>query len=127
VARTLLLSKKVIAEFGSRIDTIVRDTPGRIEILPFSQDMSASDAQIDSIEAAYYSRDVWEGTVKSQVSPAARTFWSIVDRTPNLKWLAVFSSGTDHQQYQPHMQRGVRVTTGAGAQAEPVAVAAVTG
>jgi phosphoglycerate dehydrogenase-like enzyme len=39
----------------------------------------------------------------------------------------VFSSGTDHQQYQPHLQRGVRLTTGAGAQAEPVAVAAVTG
>jgi D-2-hydroxyacid dehydrogenase (NADP+) len=127
VARTLLLSKKVIAEFGPRIDTILRDTPGRIDILPFSQDMSASDAQIDSIEAAYYSRDVWEGTVKSDLSPPARTFWSIVDRTPNLKWLAVFSSGTDHQQYQPHMQRGVRLTTGAGAQAEPVAVAAVTG
>ena len=89
--------------------------------------MSATDAQIATIEAAYYSRDVWEGTVKSQLSPAARAFWAIVDRAPNLKWLSVFSSGTDHQQYQPHMQRGVRLTTGAGAQAEPVAIAAVTG
>jgi phosphoglycerate dehydrogenase-like enzyme len=89
--------------------------------------MSATDAQIATIDAAYYSRDVWEGTVKSKVSPAARVFWEIVDRAPNLKWLSVFSSGTDHQQYQPHMQRGVRLTTGAGAQAEPVAVAAVTG
>ena len=49
MARTLLLSKKVIAEFGPRIDTILRDTPARIDILPFSQDMGASDAQIESI------------------------------------------------------------------------------
>jgi phosphoglycerate dehydrogenase-like enzyme len=127
VTHSILVSKKVTAEFGPRIDTIIRNTPGRLAILPFSQDVSATDAQIPTIEAAYYSRDVWEGTVKSQLSPAARAFWEIVDRAPNLRWLSVFSSGTDHQQYQPHMKRGVRLTTGAGAQAEPVSVAAVTG
>jgi D-2-hydroxyacid dehydrogenase (NADP+) len=116
-----------MAEFGPRIDTIFRNTPGRLAIVPFLQEMSVTDAQSATIEAAYYSRDVWEGTVKSKVSPAARVFWEIVDRAPNLKWLSVFSSGTDHQQYQAHMQRGVRLTTGAGAQAEPVAIAAVTG
>jgi phosphoglycerate dehydrogenase-like enzyme len=51
----------------------------------------------------------------------------LVEPAPNLKWLAVFSSGTDQPQYQQQMQRGVRLTTGAGAQAEPVAIAAVTG
>ena len=125
--RSILVSKKVTAEFGPRLESILSAMPGRLEILPFTAGMMASPAQIDALEAAYYSRDVWEGTVKSAVSPAARAFWEIVDRAPNLEWLSVFSSGSDHSQYQPHMQRGVRLTTGAGAQAEPVAVAAVTG
>ena len=127
MARSILVSSKVISEFGPRLDSILGNAPGRLELLPFTPGMTMTAAQIENLEAAYYSRDVWEGTVKSTLSPAARAFWAIVDRAPNLKWLAVFSSGTDHAQYQPHMQRGVRVSTGAGAQAEPVAIAAVTG
>lgn len=127
MARSILVSKKVTAEFGPRLESILSSQPGRLDILAFTPDMTLTATQIDALEAAYYSRDVWEGTVKSAVSPAARAFWQIVDRAPHLEWLAVFSSGSDHAQYQPHMQRGVRLTTGAGAQAEPVALAAVTG
>ena len=127
MARSILVSRKVTTEFGPRLDSILSYTPGRLEILPFTPDTPVTAAQLDTLEAAYYSRDVWEGTVKSALSPAARAFWQIVDRAPNLEWLAVFSSGSDHSQYQPHMQRGVRLTTGAGAQAEPVAIAALTG
>lgn len=127
MARSILVSRKVIAEFGTHIDSILGRAPGRLELLPFTPDMEVTAQQIENLDAAYYSRDVWEGTVKSALSPAAKAFWPIADRAPNLKWLAVFSSGTDHAQYQPHMQRGVRLSTGAGAQAEPVAIAAVTG
>jgi len=127
MARSILVSRKVIAEFGTHIDSILGRAPGRLELLPFTPDMEVTAQQIENLDAAYYSRDVWEGTVKSALSPAAKAFWPIADRAPNLKWLAVFSSGTDHAQYQPHMQRGVRLSTGAGAQAEPVAIATVTG
>lgn len=124
---SILVSQKVLQEFAPRIDAILKSAPAGTEVLPFRPDRAATDAQIASITGAYYSRDVWEGTTKTTLSPAARAFWPIVDRAPNLEWLSVFSSGTDHPQYQPHMQRGVRLTTGAGAQAEPVAIAAVTG
>ena len=124
---SILLSRKVISEFGPRIDDILRAHADRCQVLPFDAETRVSDLQLDAIVAAYYSRDIWEGTVKSQLSKSAEAFWGIVDRAPNLAWLSVFSSGTDHQQYQPHLQRRVRVTTGAGAQAEPVATAAVTG
>jgi D-2-hydroxyacid dehydrogenase (NADP+) len=124
---TLLISERTVAEFDSRLKSILSGAPRSLDILPFRIEAQLSPAQIESIDAAYYSRDVWEGTAKSALSPAARHFWSIVDHATNLKWLPVFSSGTDHQQYQAPMQRGVRLTTGAGAQAEPVAIAAVTG
>ncbi len=124
---TLLISHKVVAEFGPRLHAILDAAPRQIEILPFTRDLEAAPARLDGIGAAYYSRDIWEGTSKSTVSPAAAAFWKIAGQAPNLKWLAVFSSGTDQPQYQAQMQRGVRLTTGAGAQAEPVAIAAVTG
>ena len=123
----LLISQKVVAEFKPRLDAILAAAPRPIEILPFTRELAVAPAQLASIECAYYSRDIWEGTSKSVVSPAGAAFWKIVEPAPNLKWLAVFSSGTDQPQYQMQMKRGVRLTTGAGAQAEPVAIAAVTG
>lgn len=124
---TLLISQKVVEEFGTRLTGILTRAPRQLEIWPFTLELQVASPHLERIEAAYYSRDIWEGTVKSAVSPAARVFWNIVEHAPNLKWLPVFSSGTDQPQYQAAMQRGVRLTTGAGAQAEPVAVAAVTG
>src|SRR5262249_17333860 len=94
-------------------------------ILPFTKDLQLADA--GEIEAAYYSRDVWEGTVKDELTPAARAFWEIADRARNLKWLAVYAAGTDQKRFQDAMKRGIRLTTSAGAQSESVGLAAVTG
>ena len=124
---TLLISSKVIAEFGPRLNEILSSAPKPLELLPFTPDMPLTPAAIDNIEAAYYSRDVWEGTEKSALSPAAKAFWDILDRTHNMKWVAVYSAGTDQQRYQDAMKRGMRLTTGAGAQADAVGLAAVTG
>ena len=124
---SILVSQKVLQEFRPRIDAILEAASGRLAVLPFTPELHATEAGLSSIHGAYYSRDIWEGTTKTALSPAAGAFWPLVDAAPNLQWLSVFSSGSDHQQYQPHMKRGVRLTTGAGAQAEPVANAAVIG
>ena len=124
---TLLVSSKVIAEFGPRLNEILAAAPKPLELLPFSPEIQLAPAQIDNIEAAYYSRDIWEGTEKSELSPAALAFWNIVDRTRNVKWIAVYSAGTDQQRYQDCMRRGMRLTTGAGAQADAVGLACVAG
>ena len=124
---SLLISSKVIAEFDPRINDIVAGAPKPLELLPFTPDLKLTPAQIDNIEAAYYSRDIWEGTEKSALSPAAQAFWNIIDRTRNVKWIAVYSAGTDQDRYQDAMKRGMRLTTGAGAQADAVGLAAVAG
>jgi D-2-hydroxyacid dehydrogenase (NADP+) len=124
---TLLISKKVIAEFGPRLDEILASAPRQLELLPFTPDLKLNATQIDNVEAAYYSRDVWEGTEKSTLSPAAQAFWNIIDPARNVKWMAVYSAGMDQKRYQDAMKRGIRLTSSAGAQAESVGLACATG
>jgi len=124
---TLLISSKVIAEYGERLHDIIARAPRRLEILPFTPDLKLAANAVAHIEAAYYSRDIWEGTEKSQLSPAAQAFWAIMDRAPHMKWVAVYSAGTDQKRYQDAMKRGLRLTTGAGAQADAVGLAAAVG
>jgi len=124
---TLLISSKVIAEYGARINDILAGAPKSLDLLPFTPELKLTPDQIDNIEAAYYSRDIWEGTEKSALSPAAQAFWSILHRSHHIKWGAVYSAGTDQKRYQEAMKRGMRLTTGAGAQADAVGLACVAG
>ena len=124
---TLLVSSKVVAEFGPRISVILASAPRPIDLLPFTPALQLTPEQTAHIEAAYYSRDIWEGTEKSALSPAAQAFWAIIDRAQNLKWMAVYSAGMDQKRYVDAMQRGIRLTSSAGAQAEAVGLACVTG
>jgi hypothetical protein len=97
----VLLSKTLIAEYVNRVQSIIDAAPRKIDVLAFDKLLELSPAEADAIEAAYYSRDVWEGTLRNNLTPAAHAFWSILDRARNLKWLAVYSAGTDAGQYQP--------------------------
>src|SRR5688500_6948809 len=127
MASSLLISQQVVAEFGARLADILCNAPRRLEILPFAPTTTLSPDEVAAIEAGFYSRDIWEGTVKTNLSPAAAQYWPIVDAAPNLKWLHVVSAGADQRPYQPSLSRGIRVTTSAGANAEPVGLTAVTG
>jgi phosphoglycerate dehydrogenase-like enzyme len=123
----VIVSQRVVTEFTPRLQGILGNAPRQLQILPFTVDLRVTPEDLANVEAAYYSRDIWEGTGKSALSPAARAFWDVVNRAPNLKWLAVYSAGTDQPRYQTAMQRGIRLTTSAGAQSEAVGLAAVAG
>lgn len=124
---TLLVSQKIISEFGPRLHDILAGAPRQLELLPFTPELKLAAADGERIEAAYYSRDIWEGTEKSVLSPAAQAFWRIIDGARRLKWMAVYSAGMDQQRYQDAMKRGVRLTSSAGAQSESVGLAAAIG
>ena len=124
---TLLISSKILTEFGDRINGILARAPRPLALLTFTPELQLTPEAIDNIEAVYYSRDIWEGTEKSVLSPAAQALWNIVDRAGNVKWIAVYSAGTDQQRYQGAMKRGMRLTTGAGAQADAVGLACIAG
>jgi phosphoglycerate dehydrogenase-like enzyme len=124
---SLLISNKVAVEFGDQIEKIQVRAPRRLDILEFTPDLKPTPAQLDAIEATFYSRDIWLGTIKTRLSDAALAYWPIVDAAPNLKWLQVVSAGADQKPYQTSIKRGLRVATSAGANAEPVGLTAVTG
>jgi D-2-hydroxyacid dehydrogenase (NADP+) len=123
----LLVSQKIIAEFGPRLQHVLAAAPRRLDLLPFTPALQLSAVDADSIEAAYYSRDIWEGTEKSALSPAAQAFWDIIDCARSLAWMAVYSAGMNQKRYTDALQRGVRLTSSAGAQSEAVGLACVTG
>lgn len=124
---SLFISQRAATEFYEAIENILAAAPRRLELLRFTPDASYTAEQINSIEAAFYSRDIWEGTVASRLSPAAQAFWPVTDAAPHLKWLQIVAAGVDNPSFQPSIQRGIRITTSSGTNAEPVGLNAVTG
>src|SRR5471032_790078 len=124
---TLFVSRQLVADFKDKLTGILARAPRKLDLLEFTPDIKLTPEQHASIEATFYSRDIWEGTIKTRLSDAAMVYWPIVDTAPNLKWLQVVSAGADQKPYQPTIKRGLRVTTSSGANAEPVGLTAVTG
>ena len=124
---TLFVSRKLVSDFREKLAGILARAPRKLDVLEFTPDVKLTPEQHASIEATFYSRDIWEGTIKTRLSDAATVYWPIVDSAPNLKWLQVVSAGSDQKPYQPSIKRGLRVATSAGANAGPVGLTAVTG
>lgn len=127
MSASLLISRQIAVDYQAPLAEILAMAPGRLELLHFEPDAGYTAQQIASIEVAFYSRDIWEGTLAKHRSPQGQAFWSLIDAAPDLKWLQLVSAGLDHPVYQPSKQRGVRITTAAGTNAEPVALNALTG
>ena len=124
---TLFVSKQLVADYNTRLTGILACAPRKLDILEFTPDVKLNPEQQASIEATFFSRDIWNGTTKLRLSDAAMVYWPIVDAAPNLKWLQVVSAGSDQKPYQTSIGRGIRITTSSGANAEPVGLTAVTG
>jgi len=127
MSASVLVSGQIAAECRAALAEILAAAPRRLELLHFEPGRSYSTEQIASIEVAFYSRDIWEGTPAKHRSPQGQAFWSLIDAAPNLKCLQLVSAGLDHAVYQPSKQRGIRISTAAGTNAEPVALNALTG
>lgn len=86
-----------------------------------------SDDVIDDITIAYLSSDVLGGSTVDFHTSEMQAFCSVLQSAKNLALLQVPSSGVDRPIYQSLAQRGVVLTTAAGAAAETVALTALTG
>jgi D-2-hydroxyacid dehydrogenase (NADP+) len=124
---SLLISRHIAVEHQAALADILAAAPRRCELLHYEPGARYSIEQIAGIEAAFYSRDIWEGAPAKHRSPEAQAFWSVVDAAPKLRWLQLVSAGLDHPAYQPSKQRGIRISTAAGTNAEPVALNGLTG
>jgi D-2-hydroxyacid dehydrogenase (NADP+) len=127
MSASLLISRHIATEHQAALAEILAAAPRRFELLHYEPGASYTAEQIAGIEATFYSRDIWEGTPAKHRSPEARAYWSLVDAAPNLRWLQLVSAGLDHPAYQPSKQRGIRISTAAGTNAEPVALNGLAG
>ena len=112
----LLLSDAVNEGAGSRIDLIA--SAADITLRRYTLQQAADPAKI---HAAFFSRDLYEGSSLRKPGPLSDGFFNVVDRAPNLQWLHVCTSGQDLPQYAKSLERGLRITTSTGTTATPIA------
>jgi D-2-hydroxyacid dehydrogenase (NADP+) len=119
----LLLSKGVLRNFGEDLAAAAREAGLAPLVLHLPEDPAArlAPADLARIEIAYLTRDI-------RFSEHYRTFGDTVVSAPNLKWVHFVSTAADQHPFLPRLvERGVRLTTSAGSNGEPVAQTAICG
>jgi len=118
-ALNILLSSVAAARFQSEIARTLGELPYRL-LTP--DDADGGDAQI-----AFVSRDVTGRSTKYELTEETHRFYDTMLAAPHLRWVHAHSAGIDRPVYLELLQRGVRVTTSAGANARTVAHSALAG
>jgi len=119
----MLLSKGFVAQFGGELKARLKEVGREAEILHLPDDPQVPLAaeQCARIEISYLTRDV-------RFSPLYQTFGQAVSAAPKLQWLHFVSTGIDQHPFLGALkERGVRLTTSAGSNGEPVGQTAITG
>ena len=116
---SVLMSKHVYAEFEPRIQAILKETGADVKFeLVEPEAVPVTGAQVD---AAFLTLDIRHS------ADGLKRFIERIS-APDFKWVHFPGSGvSQHKWLPPLMSRGVRVTTSTGANAESVAVTALTG
>jgi D-2-hydroxyacid dehydrogenase (NADP+) len=113
----ILLSRQIAAEFGETILAGARAAGVEAELLHLPEDPKArfSPAELARVNAGFLTRDI-------RFSEHLQSYIDTVTTAPNMKWIHFISSGISQWKWVPGMlERGVRVSTSTGANAEPVA------
>lgn len=117
----MLLSKGFVATYGAELAATARRLGIAPDILylPDDPDARLAPADCDRIEVSMSSRDV-------RFSPLFKSYSDALIAAKNLKWAHFHSTAIEqHAFLAPLMARGVRLTTSAGSNAEPVAQTAI--
>lgn len=116
----ILMSRQTQARLGAELARLLGDRPYRL-VAPDEED-EASQAQI-----AFISRDITGLSTKHEVLPHTQQAYDAMLRSASLQWVHVHSAGADRPVYVALRERGVKVTTSPGANAQVVAQSAVLG
>jgi len=119
----MLLSKAFIEGYGRQLGDVAQRLKLKLEILHLPDDPQArlGAADCDRIELTMQSRDV-------RFSDHFKSFGEALISAKNLKWAHFHSTAIEqHVFVAPLLERGVKLTTSAGTNAEPVAHTAIAG
>ena len=119
----MLLSKPIVTGFGDEIAAAVRANgmaPRFIE-LPAGPKSRLAPDELAAVHATFLTRDL-------RFSPQFEAFEHAMVAAPNLRWIHFITSGMNPFPWvAPLLDRGVRMSTSTGSNAEPVAQIALMG
>lgn len=81
-------------------------------VLPTDRRVTPEEAA--SIDAAVFTNEIW-------AQGRGPRFFSVLLHAPRVRWLHMFSAGTDEPVFAEVLRRGIRLTHSAGASARPIA------
>ena len=119
----ILLSKAFIGSYGRQVGDVAQRLKLKLDILHLPDDPQArlAEADCERIELTMQSRDV-------RFSDHFKSFGEALIAAKNLEWAHFHSTAIEqHVFVAPLLARGVRLTTSAGTNAEPVAHTAIAG
>ena len=116
----ILMSAQSAQRHAARIQAELSGVPHRIVTL------EADGMDLDA-DVAFISRDVTGLSTKHEVLPATQAYYDAMCRCKSLSWVHTHSAGADRSIFTLLRQRGVLVTTSAGANASVVTQSALAG
>ena len=119
----MLLSKGFVAAFGKQLSEAAQRVKLAPDIvhLPDDAKMRLSQADCDRIEVTFLTRDI-------RFTEHYKSFGDALIAAKNLRWVHFISTGIDQHPFVPPLTaRGVKLTTSAGTNGEPVAQTAIAG
>ncbi|MBC7780326.1 MAG: D-2-hydroxyacid dehydrogenase [Proteobacteria bacterium] len=128
---TLMMSHKFIDEHAARLDAIAKANATTFNLVRLATNIEYLPEDVAStIDIAYLSRDIRFGSVShsghyAPVPEACPHFFDPVEKSKGFKWLQIPSAGIDRPIYSELLERGIRISTGAGTHAEPIAQTAI--
>jgi D-2-hydroxyacid dehydrogenase (NADP+) len=108
-APVLFCSSVIAAQYADRIEAAA---PG-IEVVAYSTGERVSDVDIARITIAFSSDDMYPAGLPG--------FFKVCLEAPSLEWIQIFNVGVDHPVFGMLLSKGLRLTTGSGTSAIPIA------
>ncbi len=117
----LLTTRRIHETLGDRLIAIAAAAGKELDfvLLPDQPEGRVTPADLDRIDAAYYSGDVFP--------ERSRAFFAAAQGAPHLDWLQTFNAGTDNPVFGRIAAKGTRITNSSGSTAVPIAQTAITG
>lgn len=118
----ILMSEQTLGRIGGALAEVL----GKRAFEPVIAARSHGHEPAD-VDLAFISRDVTGLSTKHQVLEPLESFYVSLRRSPRLAWVHVHSAGADRPIFAELKERGIRVTTSSGANAQVVAHTALAG
>jgi phosphoglycerate dehydrogenase-like enzyme len=119
---SVLISDSARARWVAAIEQHVQKSLHADRAVQWVSPQSAPDAAGHyACQVAYITRDVTGASTKTRVLEDLQRFYEVMRASPHLAWVHVHSAGADRPIFAELRQRGIKVSTSSGANAQPVA------